>query len=200
MLQFIFPCGTLYEFAGVNSCLQIRFDTFSVKVSKILIFFVKLTKFSWTCHASIKFTLPRERKWNLGVSLMTSNFNFTKFLKNCFCLLFAVLLTVFNHRMPFTLLLAQFSKTVLLGRRWVAGSSDWSAFQSRSVVPSTDQSEATGNVDARLASALRLLLIGQQIAAGARMFTKSKQWWKTKQEKLKNEKNWSVLQMNSSSR
>ena len=29
---------------------------------------------------SIEFTLPRERKWILGVSLMTSNFNFTKFL------------------------------------------------------------------------------------------------------------------------
>ena len=64
--KIVFPRGTLYEILVVNLCLQTWFWQFSVNLTKNL----------WTCHASIKFTLPRERKWILGVSLTRSNFTF----------------------------------------------------------------------------------------------------------------------------
>ena len=57
---------------------------------------------SWSSHVSIKFTLPRERKWILGVSLTRGNFNFTEILKNWFSLLFTGLLIFLDHGAPFT--------------------------------------------------------------------------------------------------
>ena len=84
----LFPYGILYEFAGVNLCLQTPFDKVFRQFDT---FFVKLTKLSWTSHVSIKFTVPRERKWILGVSLTHGNFNLTKFF------LFLVVFTKFFH-------------------------------------------------------------------------------------------------------
>ena len=57
--NWIFPRGTLYEILVVNLCLQTWFWEFSVNLTENL----------RTCHASIEFTLPREHKWILGVSL-----------------------------------------------------------------------------------------------------------------------------------
>ena len=102
---------------------------------------------------SIKFTLPRERKWILGVSLMTSNVILTNFFQKCqildFLRHFHSIVVVFDRRtrMPFS-------------------AADQSEVMLRSRPPATQP---------RRFGATCRLLIRRQIEAGALMHCKQNQ-------------------------
>ena len=71
--QCIFPYWTLYEFAGINFCLQSWIWQKSRQIDEN---FVNLPCIN-------KIYGPRERKWISGVLLMHANFNLTKNSQPC---------------------------------------------------------------------------------------------------------------------